>query len=474
MSIAYIPDGLPRIFNDFGAYPNGTFASELKGMMETAGWSLLHETASRCRLRMTNNTNASAGNSLTLIGGTTYYFRTSINNSVAREVLIGADAMESLTNLYNCLTDNGVGKGTKYSSTTTAHPLCSFSAPYLNNTVPMIDVTRNDVGFFPHDAIGGEVVSSTSGTSIALEENFWGGGFIMKSQITPDGLGCSVWVYGKTSDKTKAFIRFLPRDGSFDILNPRSSELSLDTNVSGRRLQIIANPYQLFVYLLNASTFYFCGGVPFLPDQVKPLRIVEATNTIPIKIRTNLPHGWPSGTQVFIDNVKGNLAANGQWTITYVNEMEFTLNGTTGNGEYDTSEYLGAVAIEARSISRCIWYSDTNFIRNSLRANNVHGIYVNNMAWGSSGQPTGALILESFDTSYNQHLAAGLKGMIYEPTIAAGVSASTVSPDNLGIIWDTVMINRPYSLGLVTRFDGNNWRNIMQETNTSMWHVVPL
>jgi hypothetical protein len=96
------------------------------------------------------------------------------------------------------------------------------------------------------------------------------------------------------------------------------------------------------------------------------------------------------------------------------------------------------------------------------------------MAWGSSGQPTGALILESFDTSYNQHLAAGMKGMIYEPTIAAGVSASTVSPDNLGILWDVVMINRPYSLELVSRFDGQNWRNLMQETNTSLWHVVPL
>jgi len=70
-----------------------------------------------------NNTNVSDADTVT-IGAVTYTFKTTINNSLANQVLIAGTADLSLGNLILAITA-GSGSGTNYSTPTVAHPLVS-------------------------------------------------------------------------------------------------------------------------------------------------------------------------------------------------------------------------------------------------------------------------------------------------------------------------------------------------------------
>ncbi len=54
----------------------------------------------------------------------------------------------------------------------------------------------------------------------------------------------------------------------------------------------------------------------------------------PIQITTTAPHALVTGQTVTIAGVTGNTNANGNFTITVLNNTQFTLDGTTGNGAY--------------------------------------------------------------------------------------------------------------------------------------------
>lgn len=53
----------------------------------------------------------------------------------------------------------------------------------------------------------------------------------------------------------------------------------------------------------------------------------------PISV-TSTDHGLSTGDHIYIDNVEGNTAANGNFTVTALESNVFTLDGSTGNGEY--------------------------------------------------------------------------------------------------------------------------------------------
>jgi hypothetical protein len=59
-----------------------------------------------------------------------------------------------------------------------------------------------------------------------------------------------------------------------------------------------------------------------------------ASFAAPISIGTAAAHGLTTGAQVTIAGVQGNTAANGTFTITVTDATHFTLNGTSGNGNY--------------------------------------------------------------------------------------------------------------------------------------------
>ncbi|MEX0676640.1 MAG: ubiquitin-activating E1 FCCH domain-containing protein [Pirellulales bacterium] len=77
------------------------------------------------------------------------------------------------------------------------------------------------------------------------------------------------------------------------------------------------------------------GGLAVQKD-----RIENVTATSPIKIVTNkdaFGHGLSTGDTVTISGVMGIPAANGTFTVTFVNQTTFSLNGTTGSGTYDAT-----------------------------------------------------------------------------------------------------------------------------------------
>lgn len=66
----------------------------------------------------------------------------------------------------------------------------------------------------------------------------------------------------------------------------------------------------------------------------EPLNITAATNTTPITITTESPHGYVTGQTVSIVGGAGNLNMNQSWTITVTGSDTFILNGSAGNGAY--------------------------------------------------------------------------------------------------------------------------------------------
>ena len=72
--------------------------------------------------------------------------------------------------------------------------------------------------------------------------------------------------------------------------------------------------------------------------------ITGASNASPITITTASPNALVNGAQVGISGVEGNTSANGTFIITAVSPTSFTLNGSTGNGNWTSG---GTVAFQA-------------------------------------------------------------------------------------------------------------------------------
>jgi hypothetical protein len=97
-------------------------------------------------------------------------------------------------------------------------------------------------------------------------------------------------------------------------------------------------------------------GVPFLPEPVRPLVVIAATNTSPIQITTSTNHGLTTGQSVFITEVGGNTAANGSFVITSTGATTFTLDGSTGNGAYTSSGFVGTTS----RLSKCFYVNSSD------------------------------------------------------------------------------------------------------------------
>lgn len=88
------------------------------------------------------------------------------------------------------------------------------------------------------------------------------------------------------------------------------------------------------------------GTMPAQESEVGT--ITGATNASPIVV-TVTAHGYETGDQATIANVLGNLAANGNWTITVLTADTFSLDGSTGDGAYTS----GGTCVIRRIGSRC-------------------------------------------------------------------------------------------------------------------------
>lgn len=68
--------------------------------------------------------------------------------------------------------------------------------------------------------------------------------------------------------------------------------------------------------------------------ETRAIQNVSGNAVAPIVITTTSTQGLVDGDQVTVSGVQGNTAANGTFAITVVDATTFTLNGTTGNGDY--------------------------------------------------------------------------------------------------------------------------------------------
>lgn len=78
--------------------------------------------------------------------------------------------------------------------------------------------------------------------------------------------------------------------------------------------------------------------------------ITAASNTAPIVITTQNPHGYTTGQIVAISGVNGNVAANGVFTVTNTGSNTFSLNSSIGSGTY-TNGGLSCIPLNTNSLS---------------------------------------------------------------------------------------------------------------------------
>ena len=83
--------------------------------------------------------------------------------------------------------------------------------------------------------------------------------------------------------------------------------------------------------LRNGRTNF--GNFVLSSESTATVNISAATNASPIQI-TTATNAFVTGQTVVISGVTGNTAANGTFTITVINNTNFTLNDTVGNGAY--------------------------------------------------------------------------------------------------------------------------------------------
>jgi hypothetical protein len=96
-------------------------------------------------------------------------------------------------------------------------------------------------------------------------------------------------------------------------------------------------------YVQAANIMVAAGLVPWLQfgeagwwfyPRVASLAVGYASWTAPISIGTNAPHTLASGNRVIDAGIRGNRAANGDWAITVTDPTHFTLDGSSGSGDY--------------------------------------------------------------------------------------------------------------------------------------------
>lgn len=118
------------------------------------------------------------------------------------------------------------------------------------------------------------------------------------------------------------------------------------------------SPDSFLQFILNKITPDNSAARPFLESYasqptvaatVSTGVITNATNGSPIQI-TSVNHGLSDGDIVTVDGVQGNVAANGTYTVTYIDANTFSLNGTdgttsatyTGGGTWSQGTITGA------------------------------------------------------------------------------------------------------------------------------------
>jgi hypothetical protein len=91
-------------------------------------------------------------------------------------------------------------------------------------------------------------------------------------------------------------------------------------------------------------------------QSMKTVAVSFASNANPIVITTAVPHGYSTGDVALIKGVLGNLAANGLFRITAIDQTTFSLDRTIGSGAYTsggiaTTDHRNGIVVYGRGPS---------------------------------------------------------------------------------------------------------------------------
>jgi hypothetical protein len=186
---------------------------------------------------------------------------------------------------------------------------------------------------------GAGFVEAVSGSTIQQT----GHGYITGNTVhLASGSGGGVWAIAVTDANHYQLTTAISNTGGYSPGVGDAALIDLQTS------QCNFNPSTTTAYLTNcykqaAGILNTAGLTPWLQfgeflwwyfSRYQNEAIGFAGFTAPISIGTVNPHGLTTGQKVINAGVQGNVAANGDWTVTVTDSTHFTLNGSSGNGNY--------------------------------------------------------------------------------------------------------------------------------------------
>ena len=215
-------------------------------------------------------------------------------------------------------------------TTATAHSLQSGSHVSVSNVL-------GNTGNFTVTFVNATSFS-LDGTNGAGAPAYAGGGVVTPMVLKPSGAGLVV------TDASNA------SPVAITTATPHGLHTGDEVSIGNVQVNGAANPFTVKVttptsFTLDGSTGaapYAGGGVvtrlvlaPVLHPSATLIQVKGASNPAsPIAITTVAPHYLQTGSRVLISDVQGNDAANGMFTVTVTGPNSFTLNGSTGSGDY--------------------------------------------------------------------------------------------------------------------------------------------
>ena len=162
--------------------------------------------------------------------------------------------------------------------------------------------------------------------------------------------------------------------------------------------------------------------------------VVDVTgNTVsPIVIEATA-HGLTTGTQIVVSAVQGNTAANGTFTITFVDADHFSLDGSTGNGAYTGGGNYGTPAPAGTPVSLYrVWqYANQLALQPETSVDNGANWSSINSTGISQNTPAGTF--PAFAVNPNPVLQSGL----YQTLLAFGANVVYLTGTS-GTVWDQI------------------------------------
>jgi hypothetical protein len=231
------------------------------------------------------------------------------------------------------------------------------------------------------------------------------------------------------------------------------------------------------------------GGVPWLPEDVKPFVITAATNASPIACTTDRDHGLVDGQQVYIKYGTGCPAINGTRAVTVTGTNSFTLNGSAGDGTYDANSAVCAGPDQIAEVAWLTSNSDDDIFNNRpcFRINSYNAgrqkVHCDGASWGGNAIGGIGTIRVSGPHSAYPTEASGRRfadgtNLDWLPWLNWGRFAYTEEAVCHGGMWDAFCVNQSYTVDIEEpNIAGYRWRQITAFTGggtpISFWLLIP-